>query len=130
MSGEPSRPSRSIPMLVEAVNALANRVGKAQLSRDIGASGAARQDQLLGNPIAVLEDGPDRFGAATESGLGGSSGENEVNGGGEAGAYRLVPVLERPIVRIVKLADARRITRAAEVFQQDCVVEVTSLTRG
>ena len=57
-------------------------------------------------------------------------GEDEVERRGKAGADRLVALLERAVVGFVQLADPRRVAAAAEVLEQQRVMQLVPLGVG
>ena len=110
-------------MLVEMVDAVAYRIREPQRARDVGAARAARDDQFLRNRIPVAQDVADRRGALPQRRALRGLAEHEVQRRREAGADRLVALLERSIVGVVELADARGIAAAAKVLEQQGVIE-------
>ena len=52
----PSGSAAAVPMLVEILDALRDRLAEPHLARDVGAAMAARLDQFARDVAAVLED--------------------------------------------------------------------------
>jgi hypothetical protein len=121
---QPAGPPAAVPMFVEAVNAVGNTRREAEAAGNVGAAGAARDNQFLGDGIAVPEDVGDGGDAAAEGGGARRARGDEMDGGGKAGADRLIALLEGAVVRLVKFANARRVAGATEVLEQDGVVEI------
>jgi hypothetical protein len=96
-------------MFVEAVDAFAHGRREAEGSRDVGAAGAAGDDELLRDVAAIDENVADCGSAAGERLAPGGLAEDEVEGRGEAGADRLVALLEGAVVSFVEFADAGRV---------------------
>ena len=129
-AAEAPGPPRPVPMFVEPVDALAHGFREAQPPRDVGAARAAGQDQLLRDRVAIFQDIADRRGAAAERRRRCGFRKNEVERGGEAGADGLETLLERAVVGFVERANPRRVARAAEVLEEQGVVEIVALARG
>ena len=122
--------ARSVPILVEVIDAVDDAVGKAQRAGNVGAARAARDDQVLRDAVAVLEDVADGGGAAVERRLGRGARGNEVDRRGKARADGLIALLEGAIVGLVKFADPRGIARAAEVLEQQREIKVVAVAGG
>ena len=117
------RLAAAVPVLVEVLDAQRHRFGKAHPAGDVGAAVAARLDQLAGDLAAVLEDVDDGPEALGEACLQAGVGQHEAQRLRQAAVDLLEVVLEGEIVGQIELADARRIAAAAEVLEQQRVVE-------
>ena len=123
-AGHSVRLALSIEMLVETVDAGRHAFRKTQQARNVGAALAARGDQVLGDlrPVAQYRHhgaealGQPRFQAGVL--------EHEFQYLRQAVTHCLEILLERQVVRQIQLADARRIAAAAQVFQQQGVIQI------
>ena len=107
LPAQPLRAARPVPMLVEAVDAIAHRVGKAQRARDVGSAGTARLDQVLRDGVAVLKDIANRRRTAMEWRAAGGFAGDETERCGQSGPDCLKTLFEGEIVGLVQFADAR-----------------------
>ena len=101
--------------------------GEAHFAGDVGAAMAARLDQLARDLAAVLEDVDDGAEPLGEAGFQAGVAEHEAQRLRQAAVDGLEVVLEGEIVGQVQLADARRVAAAAEILQQQRVVEFADL---
>ena len=108
-------------------NALRDGFGEPHLARDLGAAMAARFDQFLGDLAAVLEDVDQRAKPLGQSGLHSGMRQDEAQHLRQAAVDGLEVALEGEVVGQIELADARRIAAAAEILQQQRVVELPDL---
>ena len=113
----------AVPVFVEVLDAERYRFGKAHPARDVGAALAACLDQLPRNLASVLEDVDDRPEPLRKACLQAGVGQHEAQGLRKAAVDLLEVVLEGQIVGQVELADARRIAAAAEILEQQRVVQ-------
>ena len=88
---------------------------------------AARLDQLARDLAAVLEDVDDGAKALGEAGLQAGMAQDEAQRLRQAAVDELEVPFEGEIVGQVELADARRIAAAAEILQEQRVIEVGEL---
>ena len=114
----------AIVVFVEAVDALSHGFRKAQQARDVGAALAARGDQLLCDVRAVAQDRHHGAEALGQARLQARVLEDEFEHLRQAVAHRLEALFERQIIRQVELADARGIAAAAQVLQQQGVIQI------
>ena len=128
--GRPAQTQRlaaAIPMLVEILDAVGDRLGEAHLAGDVGAAMAARLDQLAGDLAAVLEDVDDGAEPFGEAGFQAGMAEHEAQRLRQAAVDELEVLLEGEIVGEIQLADARRIAAAAKILQQQRIIEFRDL---
>ena len=100
---------------------------KAHLARDLGAAIAPCFHQFMSDLAAVLEDVNKRAKSLGEPGVHSGVRDDETQHLRQAAIDRFEVVLEGDIVGHIKLADARRIAAAAEIFQQQRVVKLPDL---
>ena len=120
----------TIMVFIEAVDTLRHGFRKAQQTGDVGAALAARGDQVLRNLRPVAQNrhhGAEAFGQPR---LQARVLEDEFQHLRQAVAHRLEALLERQIVRQVQLADARRIAAAAQILEQQGVVQIPQVFIG
>ena len=106
----------------------ATALGEAQLARDVGAALAARLDQLAA-AIAppLLQDVDDARGSARRGpAFRPVCASTKRSISRQAAVDRLEVALEAQVVGQVELADARGVAAAAEVLEQQRVVELAS----
>ena len=114
----------AIEVLVEAADPRGDAVTEAQSPRDFRTARAARLDQLVGDLDAVAQDVRDAAQPAGKTGIQAGVTEHEAEHVGQSVAHGLVVAPEGEIVGQVELADARGVAAAAEVLEQQRVVEI------
>ena len=97
--------------------------GEAHLAGDVGAAMAARLDQFAGDLAAVLEDVDDGAKPFGQAGFQPGMAQHETQRLRQAAVDELEVLLEGEIVGQIQLADARSVAAAAEILQQQRVIE-------
>ncbi|MOA03465.1 hypothetical protein D3C78_1229740 [compost metagenome] len=124
------RPAGAIPVFVQRLDAGGHAAVETQLARDVGTAMAAGADQLVGHFLAVAQHVEDGLRAlAPAAGVGAGVAEHEAQHLRQAGADQLEILFELAVIGEIQLADARRVAAAAQVFQQDGVVQIPQLRR-
>ncbi len=127
LSGKALRLSRPIPMLVKILDAVAHRFREAHAGGNLGTAMASRLDQLAGDFTAVLENIDDGAKALGEAGFKARMTKNEAQGLRQAAVDQLEVALEADVVGQIELTDAGGIAGAAEVLEQQRVIEIREL---
>ena len=105
-------------------------IGETQLSRDVGTALATGLDQFLRDVRAVAHDVHDGAQALAHAGAQAGVAEHEAQHLRQAVLDDLVVALELQIVGQIELADARGVAAAAQVLQQQGVVQLPQLRLG
>ena len=121
------RQAAAVPVLVEILDALRDRLAEPHLARDVGAALAARLDQFAGDIAAILEDVDQRAKSFGQAGLQSGMGEHEAKRLRQAAVDLLEVVFELDVVGQIELADPRGIAAAAQILQQQRVVQFPQL---
>ncbi len=118
------RKAAAVPMLIQILDALRDGFGKPHFSRDLRAAVTARLDQLFGRRPGGLERGDQRADALRQPGFQSGVRQNKAKRLRQAAVDQFGVVFEAQVVGHVKLADARRVAAAAEVLQEQRVIEL------
>jgi hypothetical protein len=110
-------------MLVEALDSLCHGFGKTHHAGDLGPALTAGLHQLARHLAAVLEGAHDGAEALCEPSLQSGMGQHEAERLRQAAVDQLEIALEDPIIGKIELADAGGIAAAADVLQEQGVVE-------
>ena len=111
-------------MLVEGVDAFGDGFAEAQPACDLGTTLAAGLDQFLGECVAVPEYPPDRTDPFDEPQARAGVTDDEFQHPAKAAVDPLEVVLEAEVIGQVELADPGGIAAAAQILQQQRVVEL------
>ncbi len=120
----------AIPMFIQSVDALGDVFGKAQLPRNVGAALAAGLNEFLRDVTAIAKDVERGAKALGQAAAQTRVIEHEAQHMRQAAVEQLEVALELQIVGEVELADARGIAAAAQVFEQQGVVQLPLLRSG
>ena len=124
VAGQAQGLAASVPVLVERADAVLDRVGKPHAARDVGAAMTAGLDQLAADLATVAQDADDGPDAFAQPRFEPGTGEHEPERGRQAVIDGLEVAFEGDVVREIELADPRRVAGAAEILQEQRVVEV------
>jgi len=127
LAGQALRLALAVPVLVQAVDALGRGVREAQLAGDVGAALAARLDQVLRDLRAVAQDVQHAAQPVGQAGVQPGVAEDEAQHLRQAFADELEIALELQVVGEVELADAGRVAAAAQVLEQQRLVQLPAL---
>jgi hypothetical protein len=130
LAGEADRVAAAVPVLVEIEDRPRHGGGKSHLPGDVGTAMAARLDEVALDIAAVHRQVQDRLQPGREARLHRGVGDDEAQHLRQAVVEQLGVALEVVIVGDVELADPRGIAAAAEIFQEQRVVEVGELRHG
>jgi hypothetical protein len=114
----------AVPMLVKAADAVLDPDRKSHLRGDVGPAMAARLDEFAGNVAAVLQNVDDRSDALGQARLRAGVRKDEAQRGGEAAVDGFETALEADVVGEIERADSRGVATAAEVLEEQGVIEV------
>jgi len=118
------RQAAAVPVLVEILDPQRDGFRKSHCSGDVGAALAAGLDQLDRGRAGGLECANDGAKAFRQPGLQAGVGEDEAERLRQAAVDGLEVALEGQIVGQIEPADAGRIAAAAEILQQQRVVQL------
>jgi len=124
LASQALRPALAIEMFVEAVDAGRHAFRKAQQAGDFGAALATGGDQFLGDILAIAKNAQHAAETLGQRCFQAGMAEYETKHLRQAVADRLEIALETEVVGQVQLADARRIAAAAQILEQQRVVQV------
>ena len=126
-AAQTQRLTAAIPMLIEIFDAVGDRLGETHFAGDVGAAMAACLYQLAGDLAAVLEDVDDRAEPFGEAGFQAGMAQHEAQRLRQAAVDELEVLFEGEIIGQIQLADPRRVAAAAEILQQQRVIEFGDL---
>ena len=127
---EAQRAAFAVPVLVEIEDALRDLVGKAHLAGDVSTLMASGLDELLDDFAAVEGDAKDGAETLSQTGLHAGMFQNKAEDTGETRVDELEVAFDGNIVSEIELADAGGIRRAADILEQQGVVEIGKLVVG
>ena len=104
-----------------------DRLAEPHLARDIGAALAAGLDQFAGDVAAILEHVDQRAKALGQAGLQSGMGEHEAKRLRQAAIDLLEVMFELDVVGQIELADPRGIAAAAQILEQQRVIQFPQL---
>lgn len=124
LAAQIERHAAAVPVFVEVANTLRHGFGKTHFAGNLGAAIATRFHQFLGDLAAVLEDVDERAKPFRESSSHSRMGQHEAKDLRQAAVHRLEVVLEGDVVGHVELAKPCGIAAAAEILQQQRVIQL------
>ncbi len=117
----------AVPMFVQIANALRNRFAETHLAGNVGTPLAPRLNELRGNLAAILkniDDGPEALGKAR---LQSRMAQYKAQGLRQAAINKFEISFEFEVIDQIELANPRRVAAAAQVFEQQRVIELPYL---
>jgi len=123
LAGQPVRPAAAVPVSIQAANAHRHRVREAQPARNVGPALAARLGQFVRDLRAVAHDVEHRAQPLRDAHSQSGVRETKCSICGRLKPTVLKSCLNCKVVGQVELADARGVAAAAQVLEQQGVVQ-------